>query len=173
MILSDKDIREEIRAGRVVFSPKLENSQIGGASVDLTLGRKFWTFKKKVLDKETLDLRLDKAEDSFEEHEWEFVILEPGALVLGITRERIRLPPDIMGTLEGRSRYARMGLAVHVTSALVQPGVDNHQVLEIVNMGPKPMKIWAGMRISQVVFEYLNSPSSKEYRKTGKIARKQ
>jgi len=173
MILSDKDIRNEIKAGRIVFSPKLEKSQIGGASVDLTLGKRFWTFKKRVLERRVIDLRLETAGNSFDEHRWDFAILEPGALILGITEEKIKLPTDIMGTLEGRSRYARMGLAVHVTSALVQPGVDNHQVLEIVNMGPRPVKIWAGMRISQVVFEYLNCPSTKEYRKSGKIARKQ
>jgi len=173
MILSDKDIKEEIFRRRIVFTPRLEKTQIGGASVDLTLDSRFWTFKKSVLEKKTLDLRVERAENSFEEHKWEHVTLEPGALILGITKEKIKLAPDIMGTLEGRSRYARMGLAVHVTSALVQPGVDNHQVLEIVNMGPKPVKIWAGMRISQIVFFYMNSPSTKLYRKTGKIAKKQ
>lgn len=173
MILSDKDIKEEMLRRRIVFSPKLEKSQIGGASVDLTLDDRFWTFKKSVLDKKIIDLKKDVAEKSFDEHRWKFVTLEPGALVLGITKEKIKLAPDIMGTLEGRSRYARMGLAVHVTSALVQPGVDNHQVLEIVNLGPKTVRIWAGMRISQIVFEYLNTPATKLYRKTGKIAREQ
>ena len=173
MLLSDADIRREISARRIVFTPRLEKSQIGGASVDLTLDERFWTFGKAALGKKVLDLKTDLAENSFEEHKWKFCILDPGALVLGITRERIKLAADIMGNLEGRSRYARMGLAVHVTSALVQPGVDNHQVLEIVNFGPKPLKVWAGMRISQVVFEYLKTPASKLYRKTGKIARRQ
>jgi len=78
-----------------------------------------------------------------------------------------------MGTLEGRSRYARMGLAVHVTSALVQPGSDNHQVLEIVNFAPFPVTIREGMRISQIVFSKLDSPTSKPYAKYGKVAVKQ
>ena len=75
-----------------------------------------------------------------------------------------------MGNLEGRSRYARMGLVIHITSALVQPGSSNHQVLEIVNLAPFPLKLHAGMRISQVVFERMESDTSKPYAKFGKIA---
>ena len=94
-------------------------------------------------------------------------------MCLGITREKIRMPPDMIGTLEGRSRYARMGLAVHVTSALVQPGSHNRQVLEIVNFAPFPVTIREGMRISQIVFEMLDSPTGKPYAKFGKVAVRQ
>ena len=94
-------------------------------------------------------------------------------MCLGRTVEKLTLPPDIMGHLEGRSRYARMGLIIHITSALVQPGSDNRQVLEIVNLAPFPIKLHAGMRVSQVVFDLLKSPTSKPYAKFGEIARKQ
>ena len=66
-----------------------------------------------------------------------------------------------------------MGLAVHITSALVQPGSDNHQILEIVNFAPFTIELHAGMRISQVIFEKLESKTSKPYAKFGKIAKKQ
>jgi dCTP deaminase len=171
MILSDKDIKREISQKRIVFSPPLHPSQINGASVDLTLDGRFWVFKKKYLG---LGACVDLSKTGFREATQELrqnsIVLSPGQLVLGITKERIKLPPDIIGTLEGRSRYARMGLAVHVTSALVQPGSDNHQVLEIVNFAPFAIKIKKGMKISQVVFEYLKTPSSKPYCKFGKIA---
>ena len=49
--------------------------------------------------------------------------LAPGETIHGITRERITLPGDIGGWLEGRSRFARLGLMIHVTSGFVQPGV--------------------------------------------------
>ncbi len=173
MILSDVDIKNEIANKNLVFSPKLKPEQIGGSSVDLTLDSQFWTFKKSVISKKVIDLKKDTAQNCFDEHRWNFVILEPGALILGITKEKIKLASHIMGTLEGRSRYARMGLAVHVTSALIQAGAHNRQVLEIVNMGPKPIRMYAGMRISQVVFCYLNSPTSKAYSRFGKIAIKQ
>ncbi len=78
-------------------------------------------------------------------------LLEAGATIHGITRERVGLPPDLCGFLEGRSRYARLGLMVHVTSALVQPGVYNHQVLEMGNVSGHPLRIHAGVRICQLV----------------------
>ena len=79
------------------------------------------------------------------------VQLTPGETLHGITRERIRLPGDICGTLEGRSRFARLGLMIHVTSAFVQPGVDNRQVLEMSNVSSRPLLIHAGTRICQIV----------------------
>jgi len=174
MILSDKDIKREISAGRIVFAPKLSPLQISGASVDLTLAGRFWIFKNKYANSHC-PVDLDKVSfyQATEELRQKSIILSPGQICLGITRERIKLAPNIMGSLEGRSRYARMGLAVHITSALVQPGSNNHQVLEIVNFAPFPIKIHEGMRISQVVFEYLKNPTSKPYSKFGKVARKQ
>ncbi len=174
MALSDNDIREEIKSGRLSFSPKISDAQIGAASVDLTLDGKFWVFKKKyVQGKKAVDLASVPFTEATEEHDEEEITLKPGEMCLGITVEKIRLAPSIMGTLEGRSRYARMGLAVHVTSALVQPGSDNHQVLEIVNLAPFAVTIRKGMRISQIVFERMDSPTGKPYAKFGKIAKKQ
>ena len=174
MILSDKDLRHEIASRRIVFHPHLQASQIGGASVDLTLDGRFWVFKTGYANSHRpVDLDKVSFTDATEELKQKSIVLAPGQIVLGITKEKIKLPADIMGRLEGRSRYARMGLAVHITSALVQPGSDNHQVLEIVNFAPFPVKISEGMRISQVVFEYMKSPTSKPYAKYGKVARRQ
>ena len=69
----------------------------------------------------------------------------------GITRERIGLPPNLCGFLEGRSRFARLGLMIHVTSAFVQPGVVNRQVLEMSNVSARPLRIHAGVRLCQIV----------------------
>lgn len=174
MLLSDKDLRHEIAAGRIRFTPMLKVGQIGGASVDLTLNGRFWVFKTGYANSHRpVDLDKVSFTDATEELKQKSIVLAPGQIVLGITKEKIKLPANIMGRLEGRSRYARMGLAVHITSALVQPGSDNHQVLEIVNFAPFPVKISEGMRISQVVFEYMKSPTSKPYAKFGKVARRQ
>jgi len=174
MALSDKDIKKCISRGIIKFQPKISNDQINTASVDLTLDSRFWLFKKKYAQsKKPVDLSEVSFQEATEERSAKLITLPPGGMALGITREKITLPSNIIGTLEGRSRYARMGLAVHVTSALVQPGSDNHQVLEIVNFAPFPVTIHEGMRISQVVFSYLQSPTSKPYAKFGKIAKKQ
>jgi len=174
MVLSDNDIRAAIRAKKLVFTPALSLDQIGSASVDLTLAGKFWVFKKKYAgSKKAVDLSRVSFMEATEAHKEKSITLAPGGMCLGITREKISMPPDMIGTLEGRSRYARMGLAVHVTSALVMPGSDNRQVLEIVNFAPFPVTICEGMRISQIIFERLDSATGKPYAKFGKVAIKQ
>ena len=78
-------------------------------------------------------------------------MLDPGVTIHGITRERVTLPPDVCGFLEGRSRFARLGLMVHVTSAFVQPGVRNRQVLEMSNVSSRSLRLHAGVRVCQLV----------------------
>jgi len=171
MLLSDIDIRQLLSAGIIKVEP-LQDNQIGQASIDLTLSDEFWRFSEKARG-ETQDLSVVGADYLTEKTTAPFIDLRPGDFVLGKTIERITLPPNIMGRLEGRSRYARMGLAVHSTSAIVQPGSSNRQVLEIMNLGPLTIRLRAGLRISQVVFEELKSGTSKPYAKFGEVARKQ
>jgi dCTP deaminase len=171
MVLSDNDIKKMIAEKKLVVFP-FSPDQLGPASIDLTLSNKFWKFKKRYIGRKA-DLKEVDFKEATEPVVSDSLELAPGEMCLGITEEKLTLAPNLMGHLEGRSRYARMGLAVHVTSALVQPGSDNHQVLEIVNLSPSKLVIHKGMRISQVIFEYLESPTSKPYAKFGKIAKKQ
>jgi len=171
MILSDKDIKKMLKEGKIEISP-LEESQIGPASVDLTLSDE-WYFFKDEYSRKIVDLKATGFAECFEMKRSESITLKPGELCLGKTLERVKLPNNVMGKLEGRSRYARMGVIIHTTSALVQPGSDNHQVLEIVNLAPFPIKIHSGMRLSQVVFELLQTPTDRPYAKFGQIAKTQ
>jgi len=171
MILSDEGIRKELNQGKIKVAP-LEDSQIGPASIDLTLSEEWYFFKPECSQK-TVDLKETGFEECFVMKKGKQITLKPGELCLGKTVERITLPNDIMGRLEGRSRYARMGLIIHTTSALVQPGSDNRQILEIVNLAPFPIRLHSGMRVSQVVFERMESPTTKPYARFGQIATKQ
>jgi len=171
MILSDADIRKMVSAGKIRIEP-LEDSQIGPASVDLTLSDE-WRFFKDGYSRRVIDLDKTGFQDAFDTKKAQSITLKPGEMCLGKTVEKITLPSDIMGKLEGRSRYARMGVIIHLTSALVQPGSDNKQILEIVNLAPFQIKLHAGMRISQVVFEQMATPTSKPYARFGQIAKRQ
>ena len=82
----------------------------------------------------------------------EFVI-HPGEFVLGITKEQVKLPEDVCGWLSGRSRFARLGLVVHVTAAFIQPGINNKQVLEIKNLGNSDLILKPGLKICQLILE--------------------
>ena len=79
--------------------------------------------------------------------------LAPGETIHGITRERVTLPGDIGGWLEGRSRFARLGLMIHVTSGFVQPGVASRQVLEMSNVSGRTLLIHPGVRLLQIVLQ--------------------
>ncbi|HEY0088514.1 MAG TPA: hypothetical protein VGB37_06705, partial [Candidatus Lokiarchaeia archaeon] len=80
------------------------------------------------------------------------------------------LPSDICAMLEGRTRFARVGLAIHVTSKFINPGANNRQILEIVNLSQSILVLKEGMRICQVIFQKLLSPTSKPYDKFGSFA---
>ncbi len=161
-ILTRNEILKEIRKGIIEIHP-FDEDQVGPGSIDLRLGNEFRVFKKlrsalTVEDRiamEDLTERLEIAE-SF--------TLMPGETVLGITRERIKLPPNMCGWLEGRSRFARMGLVIHMTAGFVQPGVNNRQVLEIGNLAPFPLVLKPGVRICQIILERTEGEASYEGR---------
>jgi len=152
MILTHDEILAEIDAGRIGIDP-LERDAIGPASVDLCLGAEIRIYSPmpQVIPivaassyrEMTYKIELDEAG----------YVIKPGELVLGITRERITLPTNIAGWLGSRSRYARLGLMVHVSAPFMQPGISNNQVLEIFNTGPNYLKLVPGERICQFVFE--------------------
>ena len=148
-VLTREAILEEIEAGRLKIEPFVLD-QVGAASVDLTLGSEI-----RVI--EAGDGPIDLREDAdYRDHTRVYpldqpYVLQPGHTIHGITRERIHLPRNLAGFLEGRSRFARLGLMVHVTSAFVQPGVSNRQVLEMSNVSNRPLRIYAGVRLCQLV----------------------
>ena len=83
----------------------------------------------------------------------DYFVLMPGETAHGITRERIHLPDHLCGWLQGRSRFARVGLTVHITASFMQPGIDNRQALEMNNSGPMPLAVRPGIAICQFIFE--------------------
>jgi len=148
-VLTREVILREIDAGRVVISP-FSRDQVGVASIDLTLGDEIRVIEPNdalIQVRDETDYRAHTRVVSLERP----FVLAPGATIHGITRERVELPGDLCGFLEGRSRFARLGLMIHVTSALVQPGVRNRQVLEMGNVSGHPLEIHAGVRLCQLV----------------------
>lgn len=156
-ILSKKTILDEIKNGNINISP-FSKRNLGPASYDLTLDDKFRFF-------DTRAKLIDINEKSDYQRLTTFrrlksVILMPGDLILGITKERISLDPSICGRLSGRSRFARLGLGVHITADFVQPGINNKQILEIKNLGNVPLKLNANSKIMQIMFERIEGNPS-------------
>jgi dCTP deaminase len=152
-ILVGEEIEKALADGSIRIEP-LDRSQIGPGSIDLTLGNEFRVFKRrsKVYHIKN-DSRFEDITRQVHVDDGAFVVIKPGEMILGITREKITLADNISGRLEGRSRFARFGLAVHVTAGFMHPGISNHQVLEIVNLGHAPLALYPQTRICQFVFE--------------------
>ena len=121
-ILTRDEILKEIKSGNLVISP-FNEKKVGPGSVDLHLGKEFRIFRKMhniyhVTDDSDFNeiTEIIVVDDYF--------VLMPGETVLGITEERLTLPMYLCGWLEGRSRFARLGLMVHITASFMQPGLD-------------------------------------------------
>ncbi len=170
MYLSNVDILKEIKSGRLSISP-FDEAYLNQASYDLALSDTFWV-PKRVREPVPVSIRTDP-HSNMKKIKAKYLELEPGQFCLALTKEKIKLPNDLIGILGGRSRFARMGLTIHVTSAVIQPGSNNHQVLELVNLSPFKLRLIAGERISQVYFVRLSSPTDKPYATHGTIATKQ
>src|SRR4051794_27817780 len=151
MILTRDAILAEIARGRVVIEP-MTPDQVGPASIDLHLSDEIRVMSDgpPVIDvNDQADFRtVTEVRPLIDPY-----VLSPGETIHGITRERITLPGDIAGWLEGRSRFARLGLMIHVTSGFVQPGVASHQGLEMSNVSGRTPGIPAGVRLLQIVLQ--------------------
>ena len=152
-ILIGNELRKALKEKLIGVEP-LDESQIGPGSIDLTLGNDFRIFKKQQEVYHIKDeSRFEDVTESVHINNGDYIKINPGEMILGITKEKITLSKSISGRLEGRSRFARFGLAVHVTAGFMHPGISNHQVLEIVNLGHSPLALYPGTRVCQFVFE--------------------
>jgi len=164
-VLTKNVIAQEIAQGNIQVEPPLDPSQIREASIDLRLGNSFRLYKKT---NKTVDLiEGTDYKDLTEEIVADTLILCPQETVLGVTVEKITLPNNICGWLEGRSRFARLGLLIHISAGLIQPGVSNHQVLEITNLSPNVLVLHAGTKICQLAFQRCEGEANYEGRFQG------
>ncbi|UZN03532.1 dCTP deaminase [Cellulomonas sp. S1-8] len=162
MLLSDRDIRAELESGRVGLDP-YEPTMVQPSSIDVRLDRYFRLFdnhKYPFIDPaaEQPDLtRLVEVESG------ESFVLHPGEFVLGATYEQVTLPDDVAARLEGKSSLGRLGLLTHSTAGFVDPGFSGHVTLELSNVATLPILLWPGMKIGQLCFFRLTSPTENPY----------
>lgn len=162
MLLSDRDIRAETDAGRVVLDP-WDPEMVQPSSVDVRMDKWFRLFdnhKYPVIDPaaDQPDLtRLIEVEPE------EGFVLHPGEFVLGSTLETITLPDDLAARVEGKSSLGRLGLLTHATAGFVDPGFSGHVTLELSNVATLPIRLWPGMKVGQLCFFRLSSPAEHPY----------
>ena len=166
MVLSDVDIKKYIEAGKISFDPPLQPEQFGSCSVDLRLGNEFNVFEYQRYP--FVDLKSKVGYQDLMRKvvvpDGEAFVLQPRDFVLAITEESMELADDVLGRLEGRSSLGRLGIIVHGTAGLFDPGWVGRATLELSNLSRLPVALYPGMRICAFTFEQLSSPSSNPYR---------
>ena len=168
MILSDADIADRLDRGDLVVEPIDDpDLQIQPASVDVRLGREFLEFQRTNIpcihpnsEKEVDDY---VTETTIDPEAGEEFILHPGDFVLGTTKERVEIPPDLLAHVEGRSSLGRLAVVIHATAGIIDPGYRGQITLELSNLGTAPVALTPGMRISQLIFTEMKNPAERPY----------
>lgn len=166
MVLSDGDIKKALENGRIRVTPALDlGTQLGSCSLDLRLGNTFRVFehsKNPYIDPTKKDYSNEITREIVVKTSEHF-IMQPGDFVLAATLENITISSDLLGRLEGRSSLGRLGIVVHSTASIFDPGWEGNAVLELGNLGRIAVALYPGMRICAMTFEQLSSPAETPY----------
>lgn len=168
MFLSDTDIVAAVQRGAIVIEP-FNESQLQVASYDVTLGNEF-----EVVDRHSIQAS-DPAKKIYPKtrklmiEDGDSFVLHPGENVLGKQKEFIGVDLEHLILLSGKSSLARIGLVVHNTAMLFNPGHKFYPTFELVNSSNIPIILRPGMEIAQLIFAKLQSPASKDYGEIGRF----
>src|SRR6202142_1359947 len=169
MFLSDTDIVKEVKKGTITLKP-FAPSRLNPASYDILLGNTFLLndeYTAAIIDPtkkiyaKTREVRV-KDGDEF--------ILRPGISVLGTSKDYFG-SNDLLIQLSGKSSLARVGLMIHNTAGIVNPGHFLNITLEITNQNNIPIVLRPGMKIAQLTFSRLTSPTRQSYKDVGRFAK--
>jgi dCTP deaminase len=174
MILTDREIKISLASGQIIIDPAPASDAYDSTTVDLTLDQTLRIFRKAAPG---LAVAVDPGMPGYKAQAlilgvtdplaipaggWD---LEPGPLVLGWTKERVKLPVAgrLAARVEGKSGLARIGLGIHVTAPVIHSGFEGTIQLEIINHGPMPIRLRPGLPICQLVFEVTLGAPDKGY----------
>jgi dCTP deaminase len=162
VVLSDRSIKSEVAAGRILIEP-FDESLVQPSSVDVRVDRKFRVFHNARYPYIDVRKPMDDLTELIEISDDEPFVLHPGEFVLGQTLETITLPNDIVARLEGKSSLGRLGLLIHSTAGFVDPSWKGNLTLELSNVANLPITIYYGMPIGQISFMRMDAPVEHPY----------
>lgn len=166
MFLVDKDIKAEIAAGAITLEPFTED-QLQPATYDIRLGNTF------IVNDAHSTQAIDPVRGIFpktqtiEVADGEEFVLHPGVSILGYSKERFGSDKYLI-EVNGKSSLARIGLIVHNSASIVNPGHILNIALELCNLNNVPIVLRPGMAIAQLTFSTLSSHSERDYKQTGR-----
>ena len=164
VILSDRSIRDQIAAGRIVIDP-YDDALVQPSSIDVRISHLFRVFRNHTAA--VIDVRRDMTGLTelveIPTDGSEAFMLHPGEFVLGSTLERVAVPDDLVGRVEGKSSLGRLGLLIHSTAGFIDAGFDGHITLELANVASLPITLYPGMKIGQVSFMQMTTAAERPY----------
>jgi dCTP deaminase len=161
LVLSDRTISRLLAEGRIEIDP-YDPALLQPSSVDVRVARYFRVFRNNLYPYIDVKTAQEDLTELVEINDAPF-ILHPGEFVLGSTLERVRLPDDIVGRLDGKSSLGRLGLLIHSTAGFIDPGWDGHVTLELSNVANLPITIYREMKIGQLSFVQMTEPADAPY----------
>jgi dCTP deaminase len=162
MILSDSSLREAIGTGRIGIEP-FDEAMVQPSSIDVRVDSMFRVFRNHTAP--VIDVKQDMREltELVEIADDGVFLLHPGEFALGSTRERVRVPDDLVARIEGKSSLGRLGLLIHSTAGFIDAGFNGHVTLELANVASLPITIYPGMKIGQISFMTMTTPAERPY----------
>lgn len=169
MFLSDKDIKKAIKKGDIVLKP-FDESRLQPASYDITLGNRFvendasgthFVDPSRKIYAKTIEKTVPDGEE---------FVLHPGISVLGLSKEYFGSDHFLI-QVGGKSSLARVGLMIHNTAGIINPGHFLNITFEITNQSNIPIILRPGMEIAQITFSMLSSPPERNYKHVGRFAK--
>lgn len=155
MILSDARILEELENGNIVIDP-FDINCLGSNSYDIHLGKHIAVYDNEILDAKAHNTIAEIIIPS------EGMILYPSQFYLGVTAEYTETHAHVP-FLEGKSSTGRLGIHIHATAGKGDVGFCNTWTLEITVA--KPVKVYAGMPIGQLIYFELEGKVLNRYDK--------
>jgi dCTP deaminase len=169
MFLSDKDIKKALQKGEITLEPFSE-AQLQPVSYDIRLGNKF------IDNDESSTHFVDPVRKIYaktrerEVPDGEEFVLHPGISVLGISKEYFGSDHYLV-QIGGKSSLARIGLMVHNTAGIINPGHFLNVTFEMTNQSNVPIILRPGMEIAQITFSMISSPPERNYKTVGRFAK--
>ncbi|MBP6881644.1 MAG: dCTP deaminase [Candidatus Pacebacteria bacterium] len=167
MFLSDQDIRKAIVSGAIIIEPFSEK-QLQLASYDVTLGNEFEVVDRHEIGASDPVNKIYPKTHKITIEDGDMFVLHPGENVLGKQKEFIGVDLEHLILLSGKSSLARIGLVVHNTAMLFNPGHKFYPTFELVNSSNIPIILRPGMAVAQLIFAQLTSPATKSYEDVGR-----
>lgn len=164
-VLTNKEILDYVKEGKISFSPGLDKFQLQAHSIDLRLGFTFlvpksWYVSKNGREQIHMDFYAAEKKEYFDIVELEkgqFFDLLPGEHILVSSLETVKLPEDLMAVMYPRSSTNRKGISVDQTG-IIDSGYEGQLVIPIRNnTQSQTVRLYPGERFCQIVFQKLST----------------